>query len=81
MQRSDILTFSYYNTGAPYTGSNKGTRFRIESKKDANDTTVFLVSTWTKDLSHEYVDDEEKVFKEFEFSPDGLDKIFDYLNV
>ena len=85
----DVLSFSYYTYKQPFTGSDKGKRYRIvrlekdilgEDGIETSKETVFQVSLWKDYLSYENTPKEEMKIKEFDFSSDGLIKVVDWIN-
>ena len=85
----DVLSFNYYTYKQPFTGSDKGKRYRIvrfekeiqrEEGAEPSKELVFQVALWKDYLSYENTPKEEIQIKEFEFSPNGLIKVVDWIN-
>ena len=85
----DVLSFNYYTYKQPFTGSDKGKRYRIvrfekeiqrEEGTEPSKELVFQVALWKDYLSYENTPKEEIQIKEFEFSPNGLIKVVDWIN-
>lgn len=62
-----------------YTGSMKGMRYRLEKTGEKPEEKI-LVHIWPEPFCFVKTDDEKKISKEFEFSPEGKDQIVDWLN-
>lgn len=85
----DVLSFNYYTYKQPFTGSDKGKRYRIvrfekeipgEEGTEPSKEPVFQAALWKDYLSYENTPKEEMQIKEFEFSPEGLKEVVDWIN-
>lgn len=85
----DVLSFNYYTYKQPFTGSDKGKRYRItrfekeipgEEGTEPSKELVFQAALWKDCLSFENTPKEEMMIKEFEFSPEGLKNLVDWIN-
>ena len=85
----DVLSFNYYTYKQPFTGSDKGKRYRIvrfekeipgEEGMESSKELVFQAALWKDYLSYENTPKEEMLVKEFEFSPEGLKEVVDWIN-
>lgn len=77
IREEEVPAFGYYGYGQPFTGSDKGKRYRIEGKKEEK---TFTASVWKDFLSYENTPKEEIKEKEFEFSPLGLKGAVAWIN-
>lgn len=56
-----------------FTGSDTGMRFMFEMKKeDEKDKGVILACVWSEPFSYEKTEEDNKEYKEFPFTDDGL---------
>ncbi|ESL04692.1 hypothetical protein GCWU000282_00079 [Catonella morbi ATCC 51271] len=85
----DVLSFNYYTYKQPFTGSDKGKRYRIarfekeipgEEGTESSKELVFQATLWKDYLSYENTPKEKMLIKEFEFSPEGLKEVVDWIN-
>ena len=85
----NVLSFNYYTYKQPFTGSDKGKRYRIvrfekeiqgEEGTEPSKEPVFQAALWKDYLSYEKTSKEEMLVKEFEFSPEGLKEVVDWIN-
>ena len=85
----DVLSFNYYTYKQPFTGSDKGKRYRItrfekeipgEEGTEPSKEPVFQAALWKDYLSYENTPKEEIQIKEFEFSSEGLIKAVEWIN-
>ena len=85
----DVLSFNYYAYKKPFTGSDKGKRYRIvrfekeipgEEGMEPSKEPVFQAALWKDYLSYENTPKEEIQIKEFEFSSEGLIKAVEWIN-
>ena len=82
IEGKDILPFSYYKKGKPFTGSYKGMRYRIikEGAVDEDDTDKLKVDIWPEPLCFEVTPDEKITSQRFAFTDDGYKDVVKYLN-
>ena len=78
IQTNDLLSLSYYEL-APFTGSDKALRYRIE-KKETDGSKQLLATAWKTPLAFDYTPDEDKQTKLADFSKEGLADLTDWLN-
>ena len=85
----DVLSFNYYTYKKPFTGSDNGKRYRLvrfekeiqgEEGSEPAKELVFQAALWKDFLSFENTSNEKIRFKEFEFSPRGLEKVVEWIN-
>ena len=85
----DVLSFNYYTYKQPFTGSDKGKRYRItrfekeipgEEGTESSKELVFQATLWKDYLSYENTPKEKMLIKEFEFSPEGLKEVVNWIN-
>ena len=85
----NVLSFNYYTYKQPFTGSDKGKRYRIvrfekeiqgEEGTEPSKEPVFQAALWKDYLSYEKTSKEEMLVKEFEFSTEGLKEVVDWIN-
>ena len=85
----DVLSFSYYTYKQPFTGSDKGKRYRIvrlekeikgEDGTESTKELAFQVALWKDYLSYENTPKEEMQIEEFDFSPKGLKEAVEWIN-
>ena len=85
----DVLSFNYYTYKQPFTGSDKGKRYRItrfekeipgEEGTEPSKELVFQAALWKDYLSYENTPKEEIQIKQFEVSPEGLKEVVDWIN-
>ena len=85
----DVLSFNYYTYKQPFTGSDKGKRYRIvrfekeipgEKGTEPSKEPVFQAALWKDYLSYENTPKEEMQLKECEFSPEGLKEVVGWIN-
>ena len=85
----DVLSFNYYTYKQPFTGSDKGKRYRItrfekeipgEEGTEPSKELVFQATLWKDYLSYENTPKEKMLIKEFEFSPEGLKEVVGWIN-
>lgn len=62
-----------------YTGSNDGVRFMLEKKSEEGQEDQILVCLWPEPFSYEKTEDEQKRFREFPFSEEGLEAAVSYI--
>ncbi len=78
VERNRLLSLSYYEK-APFTGSDKALRYRIE-KQENEEQKQLIVYAWNGPYSFECTPREEMTTHLADFSNDGLDDIADWLN-
>lgn len=78
LERIDLLDLSFYKM-SPFKGSLGNLRYKIE-KKDEDETSKLLVTTWPGPFNFEKTDDALKEKHTEEFSEEGMQKIVEYLN-
>ncbi len=88
VERKDVLSFNYYTYGSAFTGSDRGKRYRIikeerekaEEGKEPETFKVFQASVWNGPFAYDKTPKEEVFKKDFEFSPEGLEKALNWIN-
>ncbi len=74
----DVLSLEFYKK-SPFHGSIDGLRYRIE-KKEEDDVTSLLCTTWPEPFSFDATDDSLKEYYTSSFDEAGLEDIVDYIN-
>ncbi|MBR3104641.1 MAG: hypothetical protein IKH46_12560 [Lachnospiraceae bacterium] len=62
-----------------YTGSNDGMRFMLEKKSAEGEEDRILVCLWPEPYSYEKTGEDQKRFREFPFTEDGLQSAVSYI--
>ena len=78
VERNRLLSLSYYEK-APFTGSDRSLRYRIE-KHETEGNKQLIVYAWNGLYSYECTPHEEMTTHLADFSDDGLDDIVSWLN-
>jgi hypothetical protein len=63
-----------------YTGSCDGLRFFLEKKEAEGEDPVIQVCLWPEPYCFEKTPDDQKHYREFAFSDEGLEQAIDYLS-
>ena len=80
IQRSDILSIPFLKKSA-YTGSFQGMRYRLEKwKPEEAENESLRVAVWNGPYNYDVTKEEEKEYREFSFSEEGILKAVDWLN-
>lgn len=87
--RTDIFSFPYFSYGEAFHGSYRGMRYRVareplewvfgksaEEKANGN----IRAYVWPEPLSFDKTADDQKEYKDFTFSEEGVLEAVDYLN-
>lgn len=84
IERIDLFHLPFYKKEA-FTGSDRGVRFWIgkteipkEGSEEEQDT-VLRVIMWPEPFALKHTADEKKVNKDFPFSEEGLDKVYEWI--
>lgn len=84
IDRIDLFHLPFYKKEA-FTGSDRGLRFWIgktevprEDSEEEKDT-VLRVILWPEPFALKHTADEKKVSRDFSFSEEGLDQIYDWI--
>lgn len=77
MERIDLFHLPFYKK-ENFTGSDRGLRFWI-GKAEEETKTVLRVIVWPEPFALQYTEDEKKHHKDFPFSEEGLDEIYEWL--
>lgn len=84
IERIDLFHLPFYKKEA-FTGSDRGVRFWIgkteipkEGSEEEKDT-VLQVIMWPEPFALKHTADEKKVKKEFPFSEEGLDMVYEWI--
>lgn len=89
VERDTILSFNFYTYGKPFTGSDKGKRYRIvkeerelpaEEGEEPRKEKYFDVCVWPEPFSYDNTEEEKKIRKNFTFSEKGLEEALDFIN-
>ena len=76
IEKKDLLSLEFYKK-APFTGSFKNMRYRIEKSEDG----AFLIATtYPQPFCFDVTPDDQKTSESFEFSDEGLGAVCDWLN-
>ncbi|MBT9776214.1 GNAT family acetyltransferase [Clostridium sp. MCC353] len=74
INRSDLVPINYYKK-EPFYGSYKGMRYRVIKSDD-----VLLATVWPEPYNFESTADEKKKSSEFEFTQNGVDQAYQWLD-
>lgn len=84
IERIDLFHLPFYKKEA-FTGSDRGLRFWIgkteipkEGSEEAADT-VLRAIVWPEPFALKHTPDEQKTHRDFPFSEEGLDQIYDWI--
>ncbi|MCR5733902.1 MAG: hypothetical protein K6G22_04760 [Lachnospiraceae bacterium] len=82
IEKKQILSFNYYNSKKPFTGSDDGMRYRIikEGEDTEESSANFLVSVWPEPFCYEKTDKDKIIETTLPFSEEGYEAIVPYLN-
>ena len=61
----------------PYSGSHQGMRFRLHAPKDSDNVSVWI---YPEPWCFEAAPEEDKTFREFPFTPEGVEEAIRWLN-
>ncbi len=78
VERNRLLSLSYYEK-APFTGSDKTLRYRIE-KQESEEGKQLLVYAWNGPYAFDHTAKEEMTTHFADFSDEGLSDITSWLN-
>ena len=78
LSREDFLSLNFVKK-EDFTGSHKGMRFMLH-QETVEEEKKLKVYIWSEPFGFEATPDEEKVFKLFEFSEQGLSQAIDWMN-
>ena len=82
--RIDLFHLPFYKKEA-FTGSDRGIRFWIgkvelpAEKEEEESETVLRVILWPEPFALKHTADEKKINKDFPFSEEGLDQIYEWI--
>ena len=81
MDRIDLFHLPFYKKEA-FTGSDRGIRFwigkvTVGEEEAAQD--YLRVTVWPEPYAWKHTSDEQKISKDFAFSEEGLDEIYEWL--
>ena len=81
MDRIDLFHLPFYKKEA-FTGSDRGIRFwigkvTVGEEEEAQD--YLRVTVWPEPYAWKHTPDEQKISKDFAFSEEGLDEIYEWL--
>lgn len=85
----ELYSLNFYEYGEAYFGSSEGLRYRVAREPlknvhytppDQRDSAVLLATVWPEPYSYGSADPETMKSREFEFSPEGLSQVIDWLN-
>ena len=79
IKRSDLLALSFYEK-SPFTGSDKGMRYRVEKVTDEANEAFFQATVWREPFAFDHTPDEEKTVHREAFSEDGLLELITWMN-
>ena len=78
IERKDILSLPYLKK-TTFSGSYQGMRFLMQMEK-GEEKTALVVFYWQEPYSFAMIKEEEKKYKEFPFSEEGIVQAIDWLN-
>ena len=78
LSREDFLSLNFVKK-EDFTGSHKGMRFMLH-QETVEEEKKLKVYIWSEPFGFEATPDEEKIFKLFEFSEEGLSLAIDWMN-
>lgn len=84
IDRIDLFHLPFYKKEA-FTGSDRGMRFWIgktvlpAEEEEGEGETVLRVIVWPEPFALQYTEDDKKTVKDFPFSEEGLDQVYDWL--
>ena len=87
--RTDIFTFRYFAYGEAFHGSYRGMRYMIGrdplemvvfKSKEEQENAVIRACVWPEPFSYDKTPEENKEYKEFEYSEAGVSSAIDWLN-
>ncbi len=84
IERIDLFHLPFYKKEA-FTGSDRGLRFWIgktelpSEKEDEEGETVLRTILWPEPFSLKHTADEKKITKDFPFSEEGLDQVYEWI--
>ena len=84
IERMDLFHLPFYKKEF-FTGSDRGLRFwigktELPSGKEAEEgRTVLRAILWPEPFSLEHTADEKKITKDFPFSEEGLDQVYEWV--
>lgn len=83
IDRIDLFHLPFYKKEA-FTGSDRGLRFWIgktEEQEDGSEETktVLRAILWPEPFALKHTEDEKKISRDFPFSEEGLDQIYDWI--
>lgn len=84
IERPELLALDFYKS-RPFTGSDKGIRYRIgkeerQQGEGEESKTVLTAYIWPEPFCFEVTPDEKKGSRDFEFSEEGLCEAIAWLN-
>ncbi len=81
IEQKQLLSINYYKKGKPFTGSDRGMRFRIVKEADSEGgEDCFLISVWEEPYCFEATPREEIIDKRVPFTEEEFERIAVYLN-
>ena len=78
LSREDFLSLNFVKK-EDFTGSHKGMRFMLH-QETVEEEKKLKVYIWSEPFGFEATPDEEKIFRLFEFSEEGLSQAIDWMN-
>ena len=84
IERIDLFHLPFYKKEA-FTGSDRGLRFWIgktelpSEKEEEEGETVLRAILWPEPFALKHTADEKKITKDFPFSEEGLDQIYEWV--
>ncbi len=84
IERIDLFHLPFYQKEA-FTGSDRGVRFWIgkteipKTDSEEEKETVLRVIVWPEPFALKHTDDSKKIQKDFPFSEEGLDMVYNWI--
>ncbi len=82
IRRSDILSIPFLKK-SPFTGSFQGMRYRLakmEKEEEGQSKALLRAAVWKEPYSFTATPEEQKEYREFAFSEEGICETVDWLN-
>ncbi len=82
IESSDVFSFNYYTYNEPFTGSDRGMRYRISRKvsETEGEPDLFEACVWPEPYSEAATEDALKTTETFPFTEEGKEEVVVWLN-